>query len=61
MPKASRALRPVAGVEDVRIRYADPVEARPVTTKLHNDEALDRPGMFHHDERWEDYAGGENV
>ncbi|GAB2571150.1 GNAT family N-acetyltransferase [Kribbella endophytica] len=61
VPKASRALRPVAGVEDVRIRYADPVEARPLTTKLHNDEALARPGMFQHDERWEDYAGGENV
>ncbi|WP_432946428.1 GNAT family N-acetyltransferase [Kribbella sp. CA-253562] len=61
VPKASRAMRPVAGVDKVRIRYADPVEARPVTTKIHNDEAVGRPGMFLHDERWEDYVGGENV
>ncbi|MGC4942584.1 GNAT family N-acetyltransferase [Kribbella sp. DT2] len=61
VPKESRALRPVAGIENVRIRYADPLEARPVTTRIHNEEALGRPGMFHHDERWEHYVGSENV
>lgn len=59
--KASRQLRPVAGVADVRLRYADPVESLDVTTAIHNAEAAGRSGMFTHDERWQQYVTSENV
>ena len=61
VPRASRALRPVAGVEDVKVRYADPVESLDLCTTIHNAEAADRPGMFLHDDRWQQYVSGENV
>ncbi|TWD82047.1 putative acetyltransferase [Kribbella amoyensis] len=61
VPRASRALRPVAGADDVRIRFADPVESRAITSRIHNEHAAERVGMFHHDERWQEYVTGENV
>jgi predicted acetyltransferase len=61
VPKASRAIRPVAGVDAVKIRYADPAESQALTTRIHNEQAATRPGMFQYDERWQDYVGGENV
>ncbi|ADB30525.1 acetyltransferase [Kribbella flavida DSM 17836] len=61
VPKTARALRPVAGVDAVRVRYADLEEARAVTTRIHNEQAAGRPGMFQHDDRWHDYVSGENV
>ncbi|GAA1538330.1 GNAT family N-acetyltransferase [Kribbella lupini] len=53
VPRASRELRRIAGVEDVRIRFADPVESLAVCTDLHNAEVPTRPGMFPLDERWQ--------
>lgn len=59
--KTSRELRPVAGVDDVRITYADVRETLGVCTELRNRLAADRPGMFRFDERWQEYAIGDNV
>jgi predicted acetyltransferase len=59
--KASRELRPVAGVDDVRIRYVDVRESLADCAALRNRLAVDRPGMFLHDERWQDYASTDNV
>jgi predicted acetyltransferase len=53
VPRASRELRRIAGVEDVRVRFADPVESLDVCTDLHNAEVAVRPGLFHYDERWQ--------
>jgi predicted acetyltransferase len=53
VPRGSRELRRIAGVEDVRIRFADPVESLDVCTDLHNAELAMRPGLFHYDERWQ--------
>jgi predicted acetyltransferase len=61
IPKASRELRPVAGVDDVRIRYVDVRESLAACAALRNRLATDRPGMFHHDERWQDYVSADNV
>jgi predicted acetyltransferase len=61
VPKASRALRPVAGVDDVRIRYVDIREALTTCAELRNRLAAQRPGMFQHDERWRQFIIGENV
>jgi predicted acetyltransferase len=61
LPKASRELRPVAGVDAVRISYADVRESLDVCSALRNRLAADRPGMFHHDERWQEYVIGDNV
>lgn len=59
--KASRALRPVAGVDDVRIRTVPVREALATCAALRNKLAADRPGMFQHDERWQEYVVGDNV
>jgi predicted acetyltransferase len=59
--RASRELRTVAGVDDVRISYADVRESLDVCSALRNRLAADRPGMFHHDERWQEYVIGDNV
>jgi len=56
VPKASRTLRPVAGIDDVRIRYVDVRESLPRCAELRNKLALERPGMFQHDERWQEYT-----
>ncbi|HWD81747.1 MAG TPA: GNAT family N-acetyltransferase [Kribbella sp.] len=56
VPKASRGLRPVDGIDDVRIRYVDVRESLPRCAELRNRLALDRPGMFQHDERWQEYT-----
>lgn len=53
VPRTSRELRQIAGVEDVQVRFADPVESLGVCTNLHNGEVPIRPGMFHLDERWQ--------
>lgn len=59
--KVSRELRPVAGVDDVRIRTVAVREVLDTCAALRNRLAVDRPGMFHHDERWQEYAAGDNV
>ncbi|MFI7064543.1 GNAT family N-acetyltransferase [Kribbella sp. NPDC050124] len=59
--KQSRELRPVAGIDDVRIRYIDAREALRVTTALRNRLVPLQPGMFVHDDRWQEYATGPNV
>jgi predicted acetyltransferase len=56
VPKASRTLRPVEGIDEVRIRFVDPRESLERCAELRNRLALDRPGMFQHDERWREYA-----
>ncbi|NUS00879.1 MAG: GNAT family N-acetyltransferase [Kribbellaceae bacterium] len=56
VPKASRALRPVDGIDDVRIRYVDVRESLPRCAELRNRLALERPGMYQHDERWQQYT-----
>ncbi|GAB2652719.1 GNAT family N-acetyltransferase [Kribbella swartbergensis] len=61
VPKASRELRPVAGVDDVRIRSVDLRETLGLCSDLRNRLAANRPGMFQHDERWQAYVSGDNV
>ncbi|WP_350278526.1 GNAT family N-acetyltransferase [Kribbella sp. HUAS MG21] len=56
VPKESRALRPVPGVDDVRIRYVDASDSLARCAELRNRLALERPGMFQHDERWQQYT-----
>ncbi|MFF0269272.1 GNAT family N-acetyltransferase [Kribbella sp. NPDC004536] len=56
VPKASRTLRPVEGIDDVRIRYVDVRESLSRCAELRNRLALERPGMFQHDERWQQYT-----
>jgi predicted acetyltransferase len=60
VPKAARGLRPVAGIDDVRIRYADVRETLATTAALRNRLAEERPGMFQHDERWQEYVVTDN-
>lgn len=60
--RKSRELRKVAGVEDVRVRFADPAESLERCTEFHNAAALTRPGMIQHStEAWQQYVIGENV
>jgi len=59
--KTSRAMRPVEGLDEVRLRYADPTASLETTAKIHNAEAGERPGMFHHDELWQQYSVSDNV
>ncbi|GAA1107286.1 GNAT family N-acetyltransferase [Kribbella jejuensis] len=61
VPKASRELRPVDGVDDVRVRYVDVRESLPRCAELRNRLALERPGMFQHDERWQQYTTSPTV
>ncbi|HZX01319.1 GNAT family N-acetyltransferase [Kribbella sp.] len=56
VPKGARALRPVDGIDDVRIRYVDAQESLARCAELRNRLALDRPGMFQHDESWQQYT-----
>lgn len=56
VPKASRGLRPVAGIDDVRIRYVDAAESLARCAELRNKLALDRAGMFQHNENWQRYT-----
>lgn len=59
--RASRELRKVAGVEDVRLRFADPQESLAQTSAFHNAEALTRSGMFQHNEAFQYYVTHDNV
>ncbi|MEU8225150.1 GNAT family N-acetyltransferase [Kribbella sp. NPDC048915] len=61
VPKASRGLRPVAGIDDVRIRYVDAREYLHRCADLRNKLAAERPGHFVHDERWREYAISNTV
>ena len=61
VPKAARGLRPVAGIDDVRIRYVDVRETLETCAALRNRLAEERPGMFQHDERWHEYVIADNV
>jgi predicted acetyltransferase len=61
VPKASRTLRPVAGIDDVRIRYVDLRENLSRCAELRNKLALERPGMFQHDERWQEFTISDNL
>ena len=61
VPKVSRELRPVAGIDDVRIRYVDVRETLASCAALRNRLAEERPGMFQHDERWNEYVISDNV
>ena len=59
--KSSRDLRKVVGVEDVRIRIADPAESLAQWAEFHAAEARTRPGMLEHSERFQQYVISENV
>ena len=59
--KTSRELRKVAGVEDVRLRFADPEESLAQVSAFRNAEALTRPGMFQHSENFQYYVTHDNV
>jgi predicted acetyltransferase len=61
VPKVSRTLRPVAGIDDVTIRYVDARESLARCAELRNKLALERPGMFQHDERWQEYTISDNL
>ncbi|WP_433166382.1 GNAT family N-acetyltransferase [Kribbella sp. CA-247076] len=61
VPKASRELRRVAGIDDVRIRYVDVHDTLAECAALRNRLAAGRPGMFHHDDRWQEYVVGVNL
>jgi predicted acetyltransferase len=61
VPKVSRTLRPVAGIDDVTIRYVDVRESLARCAELRNKLALERPGMFQHDERWQEYTISDNL
>jgi len=61
VPKTSRELRPVAGIDDVRIRYVDVRETLATCAALRDRLAAERPGMFQHDERWHEYVVSDNV
>jgi predicted acetyltransferase len=61
VPKESRTLRPVAGIDDVRIRYVDVRESLPRCAELRNRLALERPGMFQHDDRWQQYTINDSL
>jgi predicted acetyltransferase len=61
VPKVSRTLRPVAGIDDIRIRYVDLRDNLARCAELRNQLALERPGMFQHDERWQEYTISDNV
>ena len=61
VPKQSRTLRPVAGIDDVRIRYVDVRESLPRCAELRNQLALERPGMFQHDDRWQQYTINDSL
>ena len=61
VPKVSRELRPVAGIDDVRIRYADVRETLATCAALRNRLAEERPGMFQHDDRWSEYVISDNL
>jgi predicted acetyltransferase len=59
--RTSRELRKVAGVGDVQIRFADPEESLARCTEFRNAQAVGRPGMFQHNERFQQYVISENV
>ncbi|MGW6281844.1 GNAT family N-acetyltransferase [Kribbella sp. NPDC055071] len=59
--KALRELWPVAGVDDVRIRSVDVRETLGVCAAFRNRIAAGRPGMFEHNERWQEYSIRETV
>ncbi|MEU4196204.1 GNAT family N-acetyltransferase [Kribbella sp. NPDC026611] len=61
VPRQSRALWPVAGIDDVQLRQVDVHESVARCAELRNKLAADRPGMFQHDERWQQYAIRDNV
>ena len=61
VPKASRALRPVAGVENVRHPVRRPGGDTAQTTRSTTTRRSTRPGMFQHDETFEYYVTHENV
>ncbi|HEU4949110.1 MAG TPA: GNAT family N-acetyltransferase [Kribbella sp.] len=61
IPRTSRSLRPVAGTDEVGIRYADTVGSLELCTTIHDAEAATRAAMFRHDARWRQYVSGENV
>ncbi|GAA2802021.1 GNAT family N-acetyltransferase [Kribbella solani] len=61
VPKASRALRPVAGIDDVRIRFVDAREYLARCAGLRNKLALEQPGMFQHNETWQQAEIGTSM
>ncbi|MGW6196036.1 GNAT family N-acetyltransferase [Kribbella sp. NPDC055110] len=61
VPKASRTLRPVAGIDDIRIRYVGVHENLARCAELRNTLALEQPGVCRHDERWQEYAVSPTV
>jgi predicted acetyltransferase len=52
IPQTPGVLRKVPGTADVTIRYADVAGALDECTRIHNQVAAGRAGMFSHDERW---------
>ncbi|GAA5021979.1 GNAT family N-acetyltransferase [Actinopolymorpha pittospori] len=50
--RTARSLRPVAGVDDVTIRYADADKVLDATNAVRESVVAARPGMFHHNESW---------
>ncbi|WP_406047913.1 GNAT family N-acetyltransferase [Kribbella sp. NBC_00889] len=61
VPKPARELRPVAGIDDVRIRYVGVRETLAETAALRNKLATERVGMFEHNDRWQEIVVSDNV
>jgi predicted N-acetyltransferase YhbS len=52
IPRDHSALRPVPGIDDVTLRYADPEKALDTCGALHEAVVPTRPGMIQHTEPW---------
>lgn len=51
--RSARALWPVAGVDEVELRYADPVKTRELCASIHDAALAERPGSFVWTEPWQ--------
>ncbi|MFC0627398.1 GNAT family N-acetyltransferase [Kribbella deserti] len=61
IPRKPGQLRSVPGVEDVEVRYADVAESLDECTRIHNEVAATRVGMFQHNGGWPAYVSNELV
>lgn len=53
IPRSARALRPVAGIDEVVLRYADAAKTKELCAGLHDAALADRPGSFLWTEPWQ--------
>ena len=61
IPQRQAGLRPVAGTDEVSLRYADVAGSIDECGRIHNEVAATRPGMFVHDGRWRSYVSDESM